>query len=148
MIIKNTDFEARHPWPENVYLQGGGLGAVLSGDGKHYRTAFVEAFPGETFLRGEGKTLEEAEDKAWAQYTRWADCDGSGEPHGPFERRKYTAGHGFCTRCGIWMMNVLPPIPEPEKTVPSLLERALTGDPEIVLGIIADAENLPEGPDQ
>ena len=150
MIIRNTRYEARHPWPEATYIQGGERGVVISEDGNHYGTAFVEAFPEHTFLRGEGKTLEEAEDHAWKQYERYRDCDGNlkfGEWHGPYERRQYSNGAGFCTRCGIWMNRVLPPIPAQAAASPSLLEKALQGNTEAALEIIdhvVNADNLPD----
>lgn len=109
-LITNTDAEARHPWPEDVHVQGGkrGLVVVRSGGGS-YRTAFVEAFITGTFLRGEGSTVEEAEDACWEKYQRVLMCDGTGRPHGPFEPRHYENGSGFCTRCGGWFTNVCEP---------------------------------------
>lgn len=77
MIIENTDFEAKCPWPDNCYVQGGLNGIAVSPeplpDGKFSRPvpAFVEAFPEGTlirFFRGEGDTLEEAELVCWRQY--------------------------------------------------------------------------------
>jgi hypothetical protein len=81
MKIKHTDAETAFPWPEDTFIQGGGL----------YHTPFVEVSPaGNTFIRGEGETLVD-----------WINCDGSG-PHGPWEARGYENGAGFCTRCGVW----------------------------------------------
>lgn len=108
-LITNTDVVARHPWPEDVHLQGGKRGLVLVRGGGSYRTAFVEASPAETFLRGEGATVEEAEDAAWAKYQKVLECDGTGQPHGPFEPRQYDNGSGFCTRCGAWFTDVCEP---------------------------------------
>jgi hypothetical protein len=147
-MIKNTRHVAQHPWPESVYVQGGGHGVVFSPDRDPYRTAFVEAFPGDTFLRGEGATIAEAEDKCWKQFLRWRDCDGSGQGHGPYERRQYRNGAGFCTRCGIWMNRVFPELPEDPERPKSLLEKAFSGDREsltTILGAVANAEDLPKG---
>lgn len=130
MKIANTAVEARHPWPEQVHVQGGGDGLVVRrADGSAYRTAFVEAFPTGTFLRGEGLTVEEAEDACWAKYQVFSACDGTGEPHGPFEARGYTNGSGFCTRCGAWMSHVLEP---------SIEHRAESAACEIVRGKYGD----------
>lgn len=116
---------ARHPWPSNCHIQGGGDGLVMRGgsmeevlgnqdkalevvgamlgskedpDGS-YRTAFFEAFPREpdTFIRGEGRTVEDAEDSAWAQFQKYASC----RRH-EFERRGYHNGAGLCRHCGMF----------------------------------------------
>lgn len=109
-LIDHTDVQARHPWPEGVYVQGGKRGlVVMRSGGGSYRTAFVEAFVTGTFIRGEGPTVEEAEDAAWAKYQKVLDCDGTGQPHGPFEPRHYDNGAGFCTRCGAWFSGVCEP---------------------------------------
>lgn len=112
MKIKNTSAEALHPWPEETFLQGGKSGLVLrrTERGGSYTTAFVEAgLPGQnTFIRGEGETLAEAEADAWDKYQRWLNCDGSGQ-HGPWEARGYENGSGFCLRCGAWGSKVLKP---------------------------------------
>lgn len=108
MKIKNTEHETTHPWPEGIFIQGGGSGLVFSGKDS-YTTAFVEVCPEGTFLRGEGATIGEAEDAAWAKYQTWINCDGTGEPHGPWEARHYENGAGYCTRCGVWAPSVLEP---------------------------------------
>jgi hypothetical protein len=79
---------------------------VTSGNKPNYRTAFFEAFPRvpDTFIRGEGATIEEAEEKAWCQYQKYFDCD-----HPSFEPRDYQNGAGYCTKCGLWFPNVIPP---------------------------------------
>lgn len=125
MEILRTGEQARYPWPEDLYLQGGKHGLVLTESGNDYTTAFVEAFPDRTFIRGEGKTVAEAEDAAWAQYQRMVHCPKHPE-HGPFERRQYRNGAGFCTECGGWFHNVLPELPPDPNRKPSRLERELT----------------------
>ncbi len=106
--VKNTDHVSPHDWPDDMLVQGGGDGIVLSrGPGGHYRTAFVEAFPGGTFLRGEGKTVADADDACWAQYQRLNACE-----HGPYEPRNYTNGCGFCVKCGMWFTDVCEPAKE------------------------------------
>ncbi|QDN94890.1 hypothetical protein FNV58_00755 (plasmid) [Streptomyces sp. RLB1-9] len=148
--IENTTTEAQHDWPESVYIQGGEHGVVFGAADGPYQTAFFEAFPGGTFLRGEGKTLAEAEEKCWKQYQVFTACDGTGEPHGPFERRQYTNGAGFCTRCGIWMSQVFDPIPDDPNRERRLIERVFVDrDPEAieeVLTTVADAASLPHAP--
>lgn len=98
MLIAHTSETARHDWPEGTFIQGGGSGLVLSRNG-NYHTAFVEVNPADmrTFIRGEGATIPEAEDAAWATYRRNADCPGH-----EFEPRGYTNGAGFCKHCGMF----------------------------------------------
>ena len=150
-LIKNTRHIAQHPWPDNVFVQGGEHGVVFSRNREPYQTAFVEAFPAGTFLRGEGASITEAEDRCWKQYQQYLNCDGKlkwGQWHGPYERRQYRNGAGFCTRCGIWMNRVLPPLPEDPDQEPSILEKAFTGDREALTTIVdtvANAEDLPKG---
>ncbi|THA72452.1 hypothetical protein E6R60_26330 [Streptomyces sp. A0642] len=145
-IIKNTTTEAQHDWPDDVFIQGGTHGVAFGGPDGAYQTAFFEAFPGDTFLRGEGKTIAEAEESCWGQYQRFIVCDGSGE-HGPYERREYRNGAGFCTKCGTWMSNVFEPLPEQPRRRPSLLNRLFVDqDPEAVtevLEAVAHADELP-----
>lgn len=115
---------ARHPWPVDCHIQGGRDGLVVQSESvraaltdtnkasdlvagalgapllaPHYRTAFFEAFPAKpkTFLRGEGASLEAAEDSAWAQFQALLSC----APH-EFERRQYRTGAGICRRCGMF----------------------------------------------
>ncbi|MFE0490169.1 hypothetical protein [Streptomyces griseoaurantiacus] len=151
--IKNTTTQAQHEWPENVFIQGGERGVVIGGPGGAYQTSFFEAFPQDPrsgFMRGEGKTLAEAEDSAWKQYQVWVNCDGTGQGHGPYERRQYTNGAGFCTRCGTWMSRVFKPLPEDPDRKPTLLDRVFADqDPEAIneaLTLMANAADLPQAP--
>ena len=105
--IRNTQFLTQHDWPEDVYIQGGGCGVVFCGNGPSYLTAFVEAFPEGTFLRGEGATVPAAEDDCWLKYLAMKTCSGPNGEHGPYEARAYTNGSGFCVHCGTWFPNVL-----------------------------------------
>lgn len=104
MIIQNTNYVAKYDWGDTT-LQGGNSGLVLTEKG-NYTTAFVEAFPKNlrTFIRGEGKTISEAEDNAWQQYQRILNCDGH-----EFERRGYRNGAGFCKKCDIFQSEVFEP---------------------------------------
>lgn len=101
-LVENTDVHARHPWPDDCKVQGGANGVVFTRDPDRpsYRTAFVEAFPVEprTFVRGEGATVEEAEDDAWAKLSAILGCPTG---HADFETRGYRNGLGFCTACGM-----------------------------------------------
>lgn len=145
-VIANTRQAARHPWPPDCYVQGGDRGVVFTG-GQPYQTAFVEAFPPGTFLRGEGPTVTAAEDACWKQYQVMAGC-----PHDQgFERREYVNGCGHCRRCGTWFDSTVTgfaPLPEyyAARGRPSLMERAIAGDKDAaaeVIGLIARAGELP-----
>jgi hypothetical protein len=93
-------YDCKQEWPENCFCQCGDGGIVFSPKG-NYTTAFFEAFPQaptDTFIRGEGKTIEEAELDAFNQYKKFSSCDHSMG----FERRDYTNGSGFCLGCGMF----------------------------------------------
>lgn len=64
-------FKCRYNWPEDCYVQCGEFGVVISDNG-NYETAFFEAFPKQpkTFIRGEGKSIEEAETQAWREFQK------------------------------------------------------------------------------
>lgn len=139
--ITNTDQHARHPWPDDIYIQGGHWGVSISRDpdaprgvGVKNTGAFFEAFPG-TFLRGVGDTLADAEDKAWTAYQAMLACPAAAQGHGPFEARGYRNGAGYCTGCGTWFAGVLVPEPEPDPE-PSLMAQALT-DPDVAADVVA-----------
>ena len=153
-LIANTREPMRHPWPEDCMVQGGAHGVVFGPgcpDGKPYQTAFVEAFPAGTFLRGEGATIAEAEDACWAKYEVLASC-----PHDQgFDRRDYVNGSGFCRRCGTWFgtdVTGLAPLPEyyqPSERQ-SLMERAILGDEDAaaeIINTVARARELPRKED-
>lgn len=122
MKIRHTGLDAQHPWPEDIYIQGGKNGLVFSRQ-ENYRTAFVEVFPEDppTFVRGEGATVAEAEDQAWASYQRLLSCPG----HGDWDRRNYRNGAALCGRCGTWYPGVLPPLPADPNAPTPLIEQVL-----------------------
>lgn len=91
-------------WPDNCFVQCGEGGVVLCGENS-YRTDFFEAFPKEpsTFIRGEGKSIQEAEVDAWAKYQRILACDGH-------EFRRKGTTNGVCVKCNLFQSNILAPI--------------------------------------
>lgn len=95
-----------HAWPEDCLVQCGGKGIVLTTAGS-YRTAFFEAFPRDpdTFLRGEGATIAEAEANAWAKFERIRGCAGH-----EFERGRYRNGAGICRHCKLFARGVFEPL--------------------------------------
>ena len=84
-------------WPEKCTVQWGD---------KHQNEWFWEAFPinPQTFIRGEGPTLEAAELDAWNQLQKYMACPGH-----EFERRGYTNGAGFCKHCNMFQSHVFEP---------------------------------------
>lgn len=118
-------YECQKDWPEDCFVQCGDNGLVLKGgmektlgsktigeavdnlkEHYSYTTAFFEAFPRtpETFIRGEGATVEEAEEKAWKAYEKFSACE-----HPEFEKRKYRNGAGFCVKCGMFKSRAFEP---------------------------------------
>lgn len=124
-------WECFKPWPEDCGVQCGSGGIVLTKPtleeafgteeggkevieavldkkkkGGYYRTAFFEAFPKnpKTFIRGEGKTIKQAEEEAWGMYQKYLACPGH-----EFERRGYKNGAGFCKHCGMFASKVFDP---------------------------------------
>lgn len=128
--LAREPYTCQQPWPADCFCQCGDSGIVLGGNGSlndvlaaenplteiasqaanptSYITAFFEAFPKPptaTFIRGEGKTIEEAELDAFTQYQRFAACDHSMG----YDRRTYTNGAGFCRGCGMFKSKVFEP---------------------------------------
>lgn len=99
------EYECKKEWDDDCFVQCGDSGVVISKDG-NYKTAFFEAFPTnpKTFIRGEGETIEEAEEKAWELLQRYKSCN----KH-EFERRGYTNGAGFCKHCDLFVSNYFKP---------------------------------------
>lgn len=122
-----TPYDCKCDWPEDCFVQCGSSGIVFTGGDnifenpleiavsamvgyspkEHYITAFFEAFPKEpeTFIRGEGKTIELAEQKAWEKFNRYMQCSGH-----EFERRGYENGAGFCKKCGMFKSGAFEPL--------------------------------------
>jgi hypothetical protein len=112
--IQHTDFDAQYPWPEGTFLQGGSSGLVIrpQSKGGNYGTAFVEAFPEGTFIRGEGATVPEAETACWEKYQRYENCPGpNGHEYVPHNKggHVYRNGGGFCKHCWRFAAQVFTP---------------------------------------
>lgn len=86
------EYPLSYDW--GFFCQYGGEGIVFSG-ADTYETAFFEAFPRKPkcFIRGEGKTVEDAEKEAWGKYQKIIICDHE------MERRGRTDGYGYCKKC-------------------------------------------------
>jgi hypothetical protein len=121
-------YDCKKEWPDDCFVQCGDTGIVFGRSGslenvmtadnvlgalseeivdeKTYTTAFFEAFPKEpnTFIRGEGKNVEEAEENAWNDFQKFSLCD----KH-EFEKRGYKNGAGFCKHCGMFASDAFEP---------------------------------------
>lgn len=148
-LIQNTSEPGRCDWPEGTFIQGGARGVVFGGKDGPYRTAFVEAFPDDTFLRGEGPTIADAEQACWVKYEALRACP-TFPGHGPWDRRHFRNGSAFCGSCGGWFpdrVTGLAELPPAEDQAPHLLERLFRGDDDAlveVLTAMADVDDLPE----
>ena len=101
-----TSYDCKFDWPKDCYCQGGDDGIVFSKTKGSYRTSFFEAFPNnpDTFIRGEGETIELAEKAAWEKFKKYNSCSNH-----EFERRGYTNGAGFCKHCGLFKSKCFEP---------------------------------------
>jgi len=110
---KKEGYDSKYEW--NCFCQGGEHGVVLpsgsldkifSGNTldalsdelsnkECYETAFFEAFPKQPdcFIRGEGNTIEEAEENAWQKFQKISVCEHE------MERRDRTDGYAYCKKC-------------------------------------------------
>lgn len=151
-MIRNTSEPMRCDWPAGTFVQGGSRGVVFGGADGPYRTAFVEAFPDSTFLRGEGSTIEEAERACWARYQALRSCP-TYPAHGPWDRRSYRNGSAYCGGCGGWFPNRVTGLAElpDEGAKPSMLERVFRGDDDAlaeVVDAVTNVDQLPERAEQ
>ena len=94
-------YDCAHPWPEDCFVQSGDRGLVLAT--QSYTTAFFEAFPisPECFLRGEGLTIAEAEQKCWDWYQQICNCKLDHADPANFDKRGYKNGLGVCKNCKV-----------------------------------------------
>lgn len=107
-IFANKSFGGKYScsqeWNEDTYLQCGSSGLVIGLN--PYKTAFFEAFPKKpaTFIRGEGKTIEDAEISAWNKYQKILNCSDHS-----FIRFK-TTDTAKCVLCDLNLTNYYPPL--------------------------------------
>lgn len=98
----NKDYQLQYDW-KDIFVQCNDSGIVISKK-EPYETAFFEAFPRnpDTFIRGEGSTIEEAETAAWNKYQKTLVCQN--------HEYKYHSdiGHGKCIHCNLFTSYALP----------------------------------------
>lgn len=103
MLRDTPSYEPRHPWPDDCTVQWG--------HGIAPATPFFEAFVPGTFLRGEGATIAEAENRAFQRYRFEQGCEhrwGRKRPGG----QMYVNGAGWCQRCCAFRSEMFKPIVE------------------------------------
>jgi hypothetical protein len=102
---RGARYKCKFVWPNDCFVQCGDHGTVLSKKGS-YQTAFFEAFPSnpDTFIRGEGESIEEAEAAAWGEYRKYQACS-----EHEYERRGYKNGAGLCKHCNMFKSKVFEP---------------------------------------
>ena len=100
---KDADYTPRHNWPGDTLVQWGGKGVVLGRNS--YSTAFFEAFPDKSlttaggFIRGEGATIADAEDDAFAKFTKENSCNHL------WGREHYRNSGQLCRHCRAFRCN-------------------------------------------
>lgn len=99
-------YKCRKNWEADTFVQCGDSGVVLSKK-RSYRTAFFEAFSKnpDVFVRGEGKTIIQAEKACWEKLQTYKKCKNH-----EFERHGYRNGGGFCKHCGMFKGKAFEPL--------------------------------------
>lgn len=101
MLRPDPDYSPVCAWPDDCTVQWG-HGIVPA-------VPFFEAFPPGTFIRGEGATIAEAEEHAFAQYQRDLACEhvwGRWHPR----RGTYLNGAAWCRKCDAFRGSFFPAI--------------------------------------
>jgi len=101
MLQTDQVYHPRRAWPEDCTVQWG-HGIIPA-------TPFFEAFIPGTFIRGEGETIADAEDRAFERYESEKTCVhlwGRQRPGGQL----YTNGAGWCRKCGAFRSEMFPVI--------------------------------------
>lgn len=69
-------FDSRHDYA-GIYVQGGnGIVIGFKDPAPVRHTAFVECIPDGAFIRGEGATVAEADERCWSKLRAYLDCPG------------------------------------------------------------------------
>lgn len=104
-LMNTPDYTCKYDWPTECFVQCGGKGVVIGNQHrKGYVTAFFEAFPFNNFIRGEGETIDLAEDAAWEKYQVMATC-----PEHRFIKSESRKRDAVCECCGFSIRDYYPP---------------------------------------
>lgn len=97
-------FLCTKPWDKDSLVQCGSKGVVFS-QNSTYKTAFFEYADSDKFIRGEGLTIQDAEEDAFLKYEKIINCKNH-----VFERRNYKNGAGICRHCQLFKSKVFDPL--------------------------------------
>lgn len=104
-LMNTSDYTCKYDWPTECFVQCGGKGVVMGNQHrKGYVTAFFEAFPFNNFIRGEGETIDLAEDAAWKKYQVMANCT-----EHSFKKSESRQRDAVCECCGLSIRDYYPP---------------------------------------
>lgn len=104
-IMNTSDYTCKYDWPTECFVQCGGKGIVMGNQHrKGYVTAFFEAFPFNNFIRGEGETIDLAEDAAWKKYQVMANCT-----EHSFKKSESRQRDAVCECCELSVRDYYPP---------------------------------------
>ncbi len=101
MLRPDPTYKPHRPWPAECTVQWG--------HGIAPATPFFEAFLPGTFIRGEGRTIAEAEDRAFDQYAGEQTCRHLWGRQRP-GRDLYLNGAGWCRRCSAFRSEMFRPV--------------------------------------
>lgn len=101
ILGRDPEYQPTCAWPEDCTVQWG--------HGIVPQTPFFEAFPKGTFIRGEGKTIADAEKDAFDQYQRDMACEHVWGRYRP-GRQTYLNGAAFCRKCDGFRGSMFPEI--------------------------------------
>ncbi len=85
--MNDSDYMTQHNWPKNCNLRYGHKSS----------TNFFEVMLKNShvvYIKEEGRSIKEAEKKAWNKYQLMSKCRHT------FERKSYKSGVGICRQCG------------------------------------------------
>lgn len=101
-------YKCQYKWPAHWKVQGGSNGLVFCLE-SNYRTAFFEAFSQDltTFIRGEGDSIEKAEDQAWEKYQCQLECS-KNNSHDFGRLNGGTSGR--CSKCSVIKSKAFSPL--------------------------------------
>jgi hypothetical protein len=89
-LFSGEDYELQYNWDTGQIQAEDGNSSL--GRGKAFIEIFYEGF----HIRGDGKSINEAEDDAWNKYTKYLSCNNKHD-----YERKSDSGLGYCRTCGV-----------------------------------------------
>lgn len=100
MTTTAIDYTPTQPWPKGVNLKWRGNSTIVGRHGVRNQCAF-EASSVRHTIRGEGRTIADAEAMAWSHWERIHNCD-----EHDFVPTGLGGTGGVCRHCQLFMPNV------------------------------------------